>query len=100
MPSEVVALPELAPGELHAVVAGGLKLLVCRVDDALYAIENRCPHAEVPMTRGKLAGCLLECPFHGGKIDVRTGQPAGPPIRRPVETFEVRRVEGGVEIQL
>ena len=30
-----------------------------------------------------LAGCILECPVHGGRLDVRDGSPQRHPIRRP-----------------
>jgi len=94
----VVDIGELAPGGLLPVQIGERKVLVCRVEDEFFAIENYCPHATVPLSRGRLRGCELECPFHGGVLDVRTGSPVTPPIRRPVTTFHVRRVEGGIEI--
>jgi nitrite reductase/ring-hydroxylating ferredoxin subunit len=73
-------------------------VLVCRVGDEFFAIENLCPHATVALSRGRLEGCELECPFHGGKLDVRSGAPVQPPIRRAVATFAVHHVEGGIEI--
>ena len=48
----------------------------------------------------QLEGTVLECPFHGGKLDVRDGSPQRPPIRRPAATYPVRRVEGGFDIDL
>lgn len=98
MATAVVDISELAPGGLLAVEVGARKVLVCRVGEEYFAIENRCPHAVVPLSRGRLEECELECPFHGGKLDVRNGMPTWPPIRRPVATFRVRTVDGGVEI--
>ena len=98
MATAVVDVEGLAPGGLLPVVVGGRKVLVCRVGDAYFAIENQCPHATVPLARGRLEGSELECPFHGGKLDVVTGTAVAPPIRRPVATFRVRSVEGGIEI--
>jgi nitrite reductase/ring-hydroxylating ferredoxin subunit len=43
---------------------------------------------------------VLECPLHGGKLDVRDGSPVAPPIRRPVATFPVRRTQDGLEVGL
>jgi 3-phenylpropionate/trans-cinnamate dioxygenase ferredoxin subunit len=94
----VVDVEELEPGGLLPVKVGERKVLVCRVADEYFAIENLCPHATVPLSRGRLDDCVLECPFHGGKLDVRSGRPLQPPIRRPVATFSVRRVDGGIEI--
>jgi nitrite reductase/ring-hydroxylating ferredoxin subunit len=94
----IVDVEELEPGGLLPVKVGERKVLVCRVGDEYFAIENFCPHATVPLSRGRLDDCVLECPFHGGKLDVRSGRPVQHPIRRPVATFAVRQVDGGIEI--
>ena len=95
-----VEVSDLPPGGLRVVDAGGRKLLVCNADGAYYALENRCPHAAVPLDGGRLSGFALECPLHGGKLDVRDGSPQGHPIRRAATTFPVRSVDGGIEIEL
>ena len=89
------------PGSgLRALAVEGRELLLCRAEGGWYVLENRCPHAGVPLSGGRLDGCLLECPFHGGKLDVRDGSPQAPPIRRRATTFDVRAVPDGVEIEL
>jgi nitrite reductase/ring-hydroxylating ferredoxin subunit len=95
-----VDVSDLAPGGLRAVRLGALDVVVCHAEGAYYALENRCPHAFAPLDAGRLVGCLLECPLHGGRIDVRDGSPHAPPIRRQAATFAVRRVAGGIEIDL
>ena len=89
-----------APGEMLALQADERYLVVCNVGGAFYALEDRCPHADVKLSTGRLEGTLLECPFHGGKVDVRDGSPQKQPIRRPATTFPVRQVDGGLEIKL
>lgn len=88
------------PGGLRGVEAGGRALVLCNVAGALHAVEDRCPHVAVPLREGRLDGALLECPLHGGRVDVRDGSPAAPPIRRPVAVYPVRVREGQVEIGL
>ena len=95
-----VAVPDLACGALRAVEVAGRKLVLCRAEDGIYALENRCPHAFVPLDAGRLQGFVLECPVHGGMLDVRDGSPCAAPIRRAVQTFAVHPVEGGIEIDL
>lgn len=98
MGTRVVDVEGLEPGGLLPVKVGERKVLVCRVGDEYFAIENICPHATVPLSKGRLDDCELECPFHGGKLDVRSGAPLQHPIRRSVTTFAVKRVGGGIEI--
>jgi nitrite reductase/ring-hydroxylating ferredoxin subunit len=90
----------LAPGQTRAVSAHGRDLLVCNADGRFYAIENRCPHALVRLDTAVLHGCLLECPVHGGRLDVRDGSPERHPIRRRAITYRVRDQGGQIEIEL
>ena len=91
-----------APGESLAVAAlvRGRRLVVCRAGGRLYALEDRCPHASEPLSGGALRGYTLECPYHGGRLDVRDGRPLAPPIRRAARTFTVREVGERVEVGL
>ena len=90
----------LAPGETRALEVAGRSVLVCNAGGTYYALENRCPHARTPLTSGSLRGFVLECPLHGGKLDVRDGRPCALPIRQPATTFAVRPGGDGIEIRL
>ena len=92
--SVTIDVADLAPGQTRAVSANGRELLVCNAEGRLYAIENRCPHAMVRLDAAVLSGCILECPVHGGRIDVRDGSPQRHPIRRPSITYPVRGSNG------
>ena len=90
----------LAPGQTRAVSANGRELLVCNAEGRFYAIENRCPHAMVRLDAAVLSGCILECPVHGGRLDVRDGSPQRHPIRRPATTYTVREDGARIDITL
>jgi 3-phenylpropionate/trans-cinnamate dioxygenase ferredoxin subunit len=93
--------PPPGEGALQRVDVRGKSIVVCRVSDRLYAIADRCPHADVALSGGRLTGFVLECPLHGGRLDVRDGSPVEPPIRRSVERFAVRQgMRGDLEILL
>ena len=94
---------DLAPpgaGEMAAGRAGEREVLVCNVDGDYYALDDVCPHVQVPLRDGTLNGHLLACSLHGGCIDVRDGSPAGLPIRRPARTWPVRERDGVLEVEL
>jgi 3-phenylpropionate/trans-cinnamate dioxygenase ferredoxin component len=91
------------PGEgaTACVELRGKSVLVCRVEGRLHAVENRCPHAGAALDGGRLDGHVLECPLHGGRLDVRDGSPVEVPIRKPAERFAVREgLTGLVEVLL
>jgi nitrite reductase/ring-hydroxylating ferredoxin subunit len=85
---------------VQAIETAGRQLVLCNAAGRVYALEDRCPHANVKLSGGRLEGSVLECPLHGGKLDVRDGSPLRPPIRKAATTFEVIEVDGGFEIQL
>jgi nitrite reductase/ring-hydroxylating ferredoxin subunit len=95
-----VDVSDLAAGETRAIEIAGRSVLVCNALGAYYALENRCPHAATPLTGARLCGSVLECPLHGGKLDVRDGRPCAQPIRKPATTFAVRAAVNGIEIRL
>ncbi|TFH25539.1 MAG: non-heme iron oxygenase ferredoxin subunit [Myxococcales bacterium] len=95
-----VDIRSLGPGQSKEIRAGGHDILLCNAGGSYYALENRCSHASAPLTGGRIENCILECPLHGGKLDVRDGSPVALPIRKPVCTFEVQMIEGQAEIAL
>ena len=94
-----VAPPE--PGGTSAFEARSRRLLLCNAGGTFYVIENACPHVRVSLEGGAIAGTVLECPHHGGRIDLRDGRPVRLPIRHSVATFSVRvAVDGGIEVAI
>jgi nitrite reductase/ring-hydroxylating ferredoxin subunit len=93
-------VPLPPPGRMAAVEAGGLRLVLCNAAGAAYALEDRCPHAAARLSEGRLEGTVLECPLHGGKLDVRDGAPVAAPIRRPARRFALRSAGGRIEVEV
>jgi 3-phenylpropionate/trans-cinnamate dioxygenase ferredoxin subunit len=92
-------LAALAPGRMTTCQLGDTKVLLCNVGGVFYAVEDRCSHAAVPLSRGSLDGFEVECPFHGARFDVRSGRALCPPAREPIAVFDVETSAGGVEIR-
>jgi 3-phenylpropionate/trans-cinnamate dioxygenase ferredoxin subunit len=62
----------------------------------LYAIDDTCTHQDASLADGWLEGCLIECPLHASRFDLRTGQVSGPPAKRPIRTHIVSVRDGTV----
>jgi nitrite reductase/ring-hydroxylating ferredoxin subunit len=84
---------DIQPSTMKAVEVAGEKICVANVEGKYYAIGNVCTHVGGPLAEGTLEGYEVECPWHGSKFDVRSGEPTRPPARRPEPTYEVK-VEG------
>jgi nitrite reductase/ring-hydroxylating ferredoxin subunit len=84
---------DLAPGEMKFVAIDRVRVVLANVDGAFYALRDVCGHRSAPLSRGKLIGCVIECPLHFAQFDMRTGKLIDGPISADVPVYEVR-VEG------
>jgi nitrite reductase (NADH) small subunit len=69
----VAALRDLRDGRGRAVWVGTRRVAVFRVGERLFASSNTCPHAGGSLVDGRLLGCVVECPRHQWRFDLRTG---------------------------
>jgi 3-phenylpropionate/trans-cinnamate dioxygenase ferredoxin subunit len=90
---EAAKLSEVPPGQVETVEIGDEDIALCNVEGEIYAIANVCTHDEGPLGDGYLLGDEIECPRHGARFNVKTGEVEVLPAIVPVPTFEVR-VEG------
>lgn len=74
-------------------------VVVFNVDGTYYALRDLCTHDDGPLAEGQLYGCEIECPRHGARFDVRTGEVTAPPAVRPVPIYPVRVVGNEVQIE-
>lgn len=98
MPKDFVPVAktgDLAPGQIKWVAVDGVRLVLANVDGQFYALRDVCGHKNAPLSRGRLNGCLIECPLHFAVFDVRTGKFVDGPSSADVPAFEVR-VDGDV----
>ena len=95
-----VEAADLLPGQTRATFVGDEAVLLCNVEGVYYAVANRCSHAGEPLGGGRLRDCLLQCPVHGAKFDVRDGSVALGPARRPIAAYPVVMAGDKVEIRL
>ncbi len=98
---KVATIQELRPGRMKLVAVNHQQLVLCNVGGSFYAIENMCSHDGGPLGEGNLQGTRIECPRHGAKFDVTTGEALIFPALAPVTTFAVRvdgdSIEVGIE---
>jgi 3-phenylpropionate/trans-cinnamate dioxygenase ferredoxin subunit len=76
------------------VEVAGHRIAVFNVNGDLYAIGDRCSHAEASLAEGELFDFDVECPRHGSEFDVRTGKPGSLPATRSVPVYELS-IDGG-----
>lgn len=85
---KVAEADQLPEGELLAVEARDLKIVLANVEGAVYALLDRCTHQDLPLSAGFLEGDRLECTWHGAQFDVCSGRALSLPAIRPVRVFQ------------
>jgi toluene monooxygenase system ferredoxin subunit len=83
---------ELWPGEVLALRVGGESVLLAAFDSGVVAYEDRCPHQGVPLSKGRLDGCVLTCSAHQWQFDLQSGRGVNPESSR-LRRYPVR-IEG------
>ena len=98
----VVALAEIAAGEIYPANVDGVDLILMRHDEGVAAYLDACPHEGAQLSFGEREGDVLICAKHLWEFDVRTGEHISR-VRRPQHDLKkapVRIVDGQVEIDV
>ena len=67
------ALGEVTNASPLAVTVGGVDVAIVRQGDDVYAIQDECSHAAIPLSEGEVEDGEIECWLHGSRFDLRTG---------------------------
>ena len=92
----VAELGELPEGGAKVVHLGGEQVALFNSGGQVYAIGNRCSHANGPLAEGRLEGTAVTCPWHDSQFDITTGEPLRTPARTPVPCYQVKVEDGTV----
>jgi len=100
MSTIVCKFDELKTNTSTRFVVDGVPVAVVRLGDDLYAIGDRCSHADLSLSEGEVWADekSLECWKHGSRFDLVTGEAITLPATQPVPVFVVRVVDGNVEV--
>ncbi|TWU07125.1 hypothetical protein CA54_55300 [Symmachiella macrocystis] len=96
----VASVDDIAPGERIAAIVDDVPVLVLRVGDNYYCIEDVCTHDGQPLTDGPLEGNEITCPRHGARFDVTSGAALSMPAFEAVPTYEVKIEDGAVLVSV
>ncbi|MCP4766559.1 MAG: non-heme iron oxygenase ferredoxin subunit [Gammaproteobacteria bacterium] len=66
--------------------------------DGFFATDGYCSHEDEHLENGIVIDCVIECPLHQGRFDVRSGQALSAPVCVDLTTWPVKVEEGKVYI--
>lgn len=85
---ELDQVEEEVPIAVH--VDGFPPLAVYNVEGEYFVTDDNCTHGNGILSEGFQEGGIIECPFHGGAFDIRTGAVTAPPCQTPVRIYPVQ----------
>lgn len=100
MKVEVTQLDQLPRSRGVRVTIGEHRIAMFRIGDDVYAIQDRCSHAEAWLSEGEVWDTTVECPRHGSEFNLKTGAPESLPATVPVPVYDVSIEDGTVYLEL
>ncbi len=98
---EICAAADLANEDVIRFDHGNRTYALYRgADGNLYATDGYCTHGNTHLAEGLVKGCLIECPKHNGRFNIKDGSPARAPICRGLVTYPVEDRAGRIWLNL
>ena len=66
--------------------------------DGFFATDGMCTHEDEHLEDGIVIDCVIECPLHQGRFDVRNGRALSAPVCIDLKTWPVKIEDGKVYI--
>ena len=95
---DLCSTDDVTPGTAIKVEAGGLTLAVFNVDGEFFVTDDLCTHGPGSLADGYIDGDVVECNFHNGQFNIKTGEVVLPPCMVPVKTYKTMVENGRVWI--
>src|SRR5262245_26596100 len=96
---ELCSATEVAHGNALKVETGNLSLAVFNVDGEYYVMDDLCSHGPGSLSEGYIDGDVVECNFHNGQFNIKTGEVVAPPCMVPMKTYKTVVEDGRVMIE-
>jgi len=90
---KAASVDDIPEGQAIVVEVDDEEVALCNVGGEIYAVANLCTPDGGPLGEGSLVDHQIECPRHGARFDVRTGEVKALPAIIPIPTYEVK-IEG------
>jgi nitrite reductase/ring-hydroxylating ferredoxin subunit/uncharacterized membrane protein len=91
---------DLEVGKPTKADANGTPVVLVKVGEQVYALDDTCVHAGCSLSEGRLDGASIVCACHGSQYDLRDGSVIQGPATMPEPHYQTRVTDGTVEVRL
>ncbi len=92
-------LDNLQPGASDFFAVGDLQVAVFREADAVFALDNICPHRGAPLHEGFIRDGYVTCPWHQWQFQLKDGFCLNIP-KMKVASFPVEVRDGAIWVDV
>jgi nitrite reductase/ring-hydroxylating ferredoxin subunit len=97
---ELCGTTDVTPGAALKVEIADLTLAVFNVGGAFFVTDDPCTHGPGSLSEGTIEDDIVECNFHNGQFNIRTGEVVSPPCMVPIRTYPALVVDDKVTIEV
>ncbi len=87
-------------GGFRVELAGLEALAVFRSGGEYFVTDDECTHGNASLCDGEVVGEEIECPFHRGTFNLRTGEPTSSPCTIALRTYRSEIRDGVVYAEI
>jgi nitrite reductase/ring-hydroxylating ferredoxin subunit len=91
---------EVPENELKQFILKGNEFIVINRNKKFYCLDARCTHAGAPLAEGELEDGILECPWHGSRFNIETGEVIRGPAKKQLHIYNSFVKDGSVVVEL
>ena len=96
--TKICAEADISEGEVRTFDINGRPIAVAKYEGNIYAVDDICTHDGGDLGEGDVIKGQIQCPRHGARFDLKTGEVTRMPAVFAIETHEVKIVAGEVYV--
>jgi nitrite reductase/ring-hydroxylating ferredoxin subunit len=93
---DLCAAAEVEPDTPVRVLVDDAAYAVFSLNGQFYVTQDQCTHGPGSLADGFVMGTEIECPFHQGRFDIRTGCATAAPCTEALRTWTVHAIDGRI----
>lgn len=97
---QVAKLSEMPDQSAKYVQVEGRSIALFNLGGQFYAIDDTCTHEGGPLSDGFIHGEEVECPWHGARFNIKTGEVTLDPATEGVVKYNLRLNGDAIEVEV
>ena len=89
MKVRVASLSRIPENLSYPITVEDEEIVLFKQDGKVYALFDRCSHADFPLSQGQVLPGIIKCRAHGAEFDLCTGKALCAPAFAPVKVYDV-----------